>query len=267
MTGKVVLTATLLSVLLVALGCAPRVPALDAAECKEVTYDSGGAPVRAMLCHPAGEQADLPAVIYLHGSGAEYVPPGFPVSLEEMMPVGVYRDLAEEGFVSLGIFYFSQLPEAGENPDTYDATFREDLLELRPSWRRIIKDGLAFLKSQPEVADDRIGLVGWSLGGSLALPCAAEVAEYKAVVVLSGYISDADNPDAIADGLPPVLILHGESDDMVPVEYAYRIRDVLEEAGVPYELVVIPGGDHLWRDEQGEEGFERMIQFLKDNLH
>jgi dipeptidyl aminopeptidase/acylaminoacyl peptidase len=267
MARKVVLTATLLSVLLVAVGCASSVPTLDAAECKEVTYDSDGAPVQAVLCHPAGEQADLPAVIYLHGAGAEYVPPGFPVGLEEMMPVGVYRDLAEEGFVSLGIFYFSQIPEAGENPDTYDASFREDLPELIPSWKRIIKDGLAFLKSQPEVADDRIALAGWSLGGRLALLCAAEVPEYKAVLVLSGYISDADNLDATADGLPPVLILHGDLDAQAYVANAYEIRNLLEEAGVPHELVVIPGGDHLWRDEQGEEGFERMIQFLKENLH
>ena len=118
-----------------------------------------------------------------------------------------------------------------------------------------------------EVADDRIALTGWSLGGRLALLCAADVPEYKAVVVLSGYTSIADNLDAIADALPPVLILHGEADDMVSASFAYGIGGLLDRAGVPYELVVIPGGDHMWRDEHGEEGFERMIQFLEDNLH
>ena len=84
--------------------------------------------------------------------------------------------------------------------------------------------------------------------------------------MLSGSISYGDHLDAVADALPPVLILHGESDNQVSVYAAYKIRDLLEEAGVPHELVVFPGGDHLWRDEQGEEGFERMVQFLKDNL-
>jgi dipeptidyl aminopeptidase/acylaminoacyl peptidase len=208
---------------------------------------------------------NLPAIVLLHGAGAETVPPGFPYSPEEMMPVGVYRDLTEQGFVSLGIFYFSQMPAAEENPDEYIAS-AGDIAVSMSSWREIINDGLAFLKAQPEVADDRIGLVGYSLGGRLALLCAAEVPEYEAVVGLSASTYDLDNLDAVADALPPVLLLHGESDDMVSVEEAYKIRDLLEEAGVPHELVVIPGGDHTWREEQGEEGFERMVQFLKDNL-
>jgi dienelactone hydrolase len=115
--------------------------------------------------------------------------------------------------------------------------------------------------------DDRIGLVGYSLGGRLALLCAAEVPEYKALVGLSAFIYDLDNLDAVAGALPPVLILHGEQDDYLSVEDIHKIPDLLEEAGVPHELVVIPGGDHTWTGEQGEEGFERMVQFLKDNLY
>lgn len=92
----------------------------EVSDCKEISYDSGGALVRGTLCYPAGEQSNRGAVIYLHGSAAETPPPpGFPYALDDMMPNFLYRDLAREGFVSLGILYFSQTPSLGENPDSF----------------------------------------------------------------------------------------------------------------------------------------------------
>lgn len=59
----------------------------EVSDCKEISYDSGGALVRGTLCYPAGEQSNRGAVIYLHGSAAETPPPpGFPYALDDMMP-------------------------------------------------------------------------------------------------------------------------------------------------------------------------------------
>lgn len=42
--------------------------------------------------------------------------------------------------------------------------------------------------------------------------------------------------------LPPVLTIHGDSDEMVPYQDAVKLRAALDHAGVPNELITIPGG-------------------------
>lgn len=45
-------------------------------------------------------------------------------------------------------------------------------------------------------------------------------------------------------GLPPIITIHGDADPTVPYAHAVRLRDALQKAGVPNELVTIPGGHH-----------------------
>ena len=44
--------------------------------------------------------------------------------------------------------------------------------------------------------------------------------------------------------LPPVLTIHGDADPTVPYSHATRLKEALDQAGVPNELVTIPGGRH-----------------------
>ncbi len=48
----------------------------------------------------------------------------------------------------------------------------------------------------------------------------------------------------VRPGLPPVITIHGDADPTVPYSHAVRLRDALTAAGVPNELVTIPGGHH-----------------------
>lgn len=43
---------------------------------------------------------------------------------------------------------------------------------------------------------------------------------------------------------PPVLIVHGDADDVVPYAHAERLADALRKAGARVELVTLPGGRH-----------------------
>jgi dipeptidyl aminopeptidase/acylaminoacyl peptidase len=45
----------------------------------------------------------------------------------------------------------------------------------------------------------------------------------------------------------PLLLIHGEKDDLVPVEHAHRLY---ERAGEPKELVILPGAGHRLRLEE-----------------
>jgi acetyl esterase/lipase len=48
-------------------------------------------------------------------------------------------------------------------------------------------------------------------------------------------------PDA-----PPVLLMHGDADDMVPAAQSVRLAEALRTAGADVELVLVPGATHMW---------------------
>ena len=60
-------------------------------------------------------------------------------------------------------------------------------------------------------------------------------------------IWQAANPVARAALRPdvPVLLLHGEEDDLVPVDFTTQFADALEAAGHPTTVELVPGVDHL----------------------
>jgi acetyl esterase/lipase len=45
-------------------------------------------------------------------------------------------------------------------------------------------------------------------------------------------------------GLPPIITIHGDADPTVPYTQAVRLQEALNKAGVPNQLVTIPGGKH-----------------------
>ncbi|MGB9791980.1 MAG: alpha/beta hydrolase [Thermacetogeniaceae bacterium] len=60
----------------------------------------------------------------------------------------------------------------------------------------------------------------------------------------------------------PLLILHGEADELVPVESA---KMMFQAAGEPKELVLIPGGDHHLSEHQAE-AIEATLMWLKKHF-
>jgi acetyl esterase/lipase len=45
-------------------------------------------------------------------------------------------------------------------------------------------------------------------------------------------------------GLPPIITIHGENDDVAPYSHAVRLHSLLDKAGVPNQLVTIRGRKH-----------------------
>jgi acetyl esterase/lipase len=50
--------------------------------------------------------------------------------------------------------------------------------------------------------------------------------------------------DQVRPGSPPVLILHGDNDSLIPLGQSRELAVALERAGVPHRLVVIKGARH-----------------------
>lgn len=61
---------------------------------------------------------------------------------------------------------------------------------------------------------------------------------------------------------PPAFVAHGLDDHAVPHEQSELFAAALREHGVPVELVLVPGADHLWRGDVDRDGIlDRAIAF------
>lgn len=67
-------------------------------------------------------------------------------------------------------------------------------------------------------------------------------------------------------GLPPVLTIHGDKDDVVPYSHATRLHTELEKAKVTNKLVTIKGGGHgMFEVKDYASSFDEIWKFLKAN--
>jgi acetyl esterase/lipase len=67
----------------------------------------------------------------------------------------------------------------------------------------------------------------------------------------------------VRPGVPPVLSIHGEADDLVPYSHAVRLHEALQKAGVANRLVTISKGGHGdFSKEQNRANFAAIWAFL-----
>jgi acetyl esterase/lipase len=66
--------------------------------------------------------------------------------------------------------------------------------------------------------------------------------------------------------LPPIMSIQGDADPIVPYSNSTRLRDALSTAGVPNELVTIPGGGHgNFKADERVRAFNSIRAFLEKN--
>lgn len=124
------------------------------------------------------------------------------------------------------------------------------------------------LLAESGLTPDRLALVGFSQGTMMALQSALRRPEpVGAVVGFSGMLlgTGSPAPDSLAGEIrsrPPVLLIHGEQDDVVPFQAMEAARERLEAAGVPVETFARPGLGHTL----DPPGVLRAIEFLKAHL-
>lgn len=130
---------------------------------------------------------------------------------------------------------------------------------------------IRLLKAHPSVPE-RLGIVGFSFGGTVAAIAAGRDARIKAAV-LAAAPADAgsDRPWAGGDRWKPaaelsrtrarVLLVWGARDTAVALEHAERYRAVLSQARVRNRIVTIEGADH---DFQPAAARERMTAAVAD---
>lgn len=127
--------------------------------------------------------------------------------------------------------------------------------EARAAGVRVSAPALnAYIDSQLAAHDlsaDRLALVGFSQGTMMALHVGPRRA--NAIAGIVGYSGMLADPEALGEELetkPPILLVHGDADDVLPVSALHQAQARLEGLGFEVESHVSRGLGHSI-DEQG----------------
>ncbi|MFJ9782963.1 alpha/beta hydrolase fold domain-containing protein [Amycolatopsis sp. NPDC101161] len=63
-------------------------------------------------------------------------------------------------------------------------------------------------------------------------------------------------------GAPPVLLMHGADDDLVPPTQSVRMAEALRDAGAPVELHLVPGARHRWEGADPAAVVATSVEFV-----
>lgn len=162
-------------------------------------------------------------------------------------------------------------------------------------WGEIeLNDLVAFvnwLKQQPYVDAERLGIWGWSGGGTYTLLAMTHTKEFKAGIA-GAPVTDwryydtkyteavmrkpVDNPDGYkstslvdraADLHGRLLLIHGTSDDNVNIQNTWAFAEKLIDSGKMFDIMVYPLQKHDFEDKHAKiHRLKKMVEFWSKNL-
>lgn len=227
----------------------------DEIEAQEIVYLSGGVKVKGYVVAPTGRADPLPCIVYNRGGNRE-------LGLLHAGHLRYFAFLASKGYVVMASQYRGCA--GGEGNDEFGGS---DVLDVTTLLK--LADNLSVVDRH------RKYLYGGSRGGMMTYLAIKAGADVCAAVVLCGATDLFDlasfRPEMYTEVmLPligdmeekkdeyihrsavywpqditvPVLIIHGEDDERLPVEQAKRLCDGLDAAGRKYRLVLLPDTGH-----------------------
>jgi len=179
------------------------------------------------------------------------------------------RALAREGYVALAVdLYRGKV-----------ATKQEEAHQLMMGTPpdqalRDLQAGFAYLQAHPAVRKDRVGSIGWCMGGRYALQLAT--VEPKLAAAVAYYGAPPTDPAAIAAIQAPVLGSFGAEDKGPTPEQARAFEAAMKKAGKAVDIKVYDGAGHAfanvnnpwggYRKEAAEDAWARTTAFLAKYL-
>ncbi|MEE2678396.1 MAG: dienelactone hydrolase family protein [Myxococcota bacterium] len=126
-----------------------------------------------------------------------------------------------------------------------------------------VNTALAYLRGRDDVRDDKIGAMGFCIGGHMTYLAACETNLAAAASFYGGGIAAPQGPggqDATLGRTEKIrgriLCLFGDRDGFIPLDEVDAIRAALEQAGTDHEVVVYPDCDHGFFCDQRESYVE-----------
>lgn len=222
---------------------------------RDVTFEGEGRELQGRLALPAGP-GPRPAVIVIHEIF------GLTDPIRE-----VAERLAAEGYAALAVDLF-----AGGRRAVCMARAMAGLL-FDPLEHRGIRDlrrALAWLAERPEVDGERLGAIGFCMGGSFAIAWAAGDERLK---VIAPFYAQNPRPLEAVERLCPVVGSYPERDFTAPM--GRRLEAALDRSGIEHDIVVYPGARHSFFDptrprthhpEAARDAWQRTLAFFGRRL-
>lgn len=92
---------------------------------------------------------------------------------------------------------------------------------------------------------DKLVLLGFSQGTMMSLYAGPRLEQDIAGILgYSGALLGGDTLETEAKNKPPIQLVHGDEDDVVPVEASYHAKVTLEQAGFDVDALMVPGIGH-----------------------
>lgn len=223
---------------------------------KTVSYKSGDETVQAVLNTPDGK-GPFPALVVIH----EWW--GLNDWVKEQG-----AKLADQGYVTLAIdLYRGKVATTPEEAHEIMRGVPEDRAA------RDLKAAVAFLQSQPNVRKDRLGSIGWCMGGGYALDVALQEPTLKATVINYGHLA-TDN-DALKKINASILGLFGGQDRGITPKDVQTFATQMKNDGKNIQVTIYPDAGHAfenpnnkggYREKDAADAWQRTVKFLHANL-
>ena len=178
---------------------------------------------------------------------------------------------AAEGFVALAPdLYHGQKVKPGEPDEAGKAMMAMKMDQAARDMSGAVDEVLR------RSSGDRVGVIGFCMGGGLALVLATQRPDaVSAVVPCYGIIPWPDAQPDYAAMSAAVLGHYAEKDDFFTPEAAHALADQLRAMGKSVEIVVYPGTDHAFFNDTRPEVYdaeasralwERTVAFFRSQL-
>jgi carboxymethylenebutenolidase len=180
---------------------------------------------------------------------------------------GTCDGLAREGFVALAPdLYHGKTTTSPDEAGKMMMALRIDEAEKE------LRGAAAYLQGDSRVAPASIGVIGFCMGGALALDTASKDPAIGACVVFYGIHPNA-KPD-LSRLTAPVLGIFAEKDTFVSADAVRALDDDLTRTGKRHEFHTYPGVGHAFMNETGKnyepaaaaDAWRRAVAFLKAEL-
>lgn len=175
--------------------------------------------LEALSIPPSNGEKPEYLLILLHGWGANY---------QDLVPLASQFNLPNYQYLFPNAPF--NHPQAPEGKAWY--SLESDRYDGIEESRKLLYNWLSVLPENTGVPLNKTILVGFSQGGAMCLDIGLKL-PVAGVCVLSGFLhyepEKQDNP------FPPVLMCHGTSDPILPIDLAKMAKQKLESVGVKIE--------------------------------
>lgn len=213
-----------------------------------------GTPLTGYMARPAGD-APLPAVVVIQEWWG----------LNEHIK-DVARRLANEGYVVVAPDLYKG--QVATEPDEARKLVME--LDMAAAVQEILS-AMSWLAGRPDVASQKVGVVGFCMGGALSLRAALAGGNTGAAVAFYGQPLTPEEAQGVQ---APVLGLYGAADSGIPVAGVTAMQEALTAAGVENDFTIYPGAQHAffndtrqsYNAEAAADAWPKMLAWFEAHL-